>query len=272
MLRLHGKVALITGGGTGIGAATARKFVAEGAHVVIMGRREKPLRSIADEIGAVVAIGDASQTLDARRAVETATGHFGGLDIIVANAGGHDVGAALDVDDAAWQATISANLTSAFTIVREGLRELIPRQGNVLLVSSIAGLAAAPEVVGYVTTKHALVGLTRSIARDYGRVGVRANCLCPGWIRTEMSDVQMDQLAGQRQITREDAYGVVTRDVPLRRAGRPEEIATICAFLCSDEASMITGAVIAADAGAGAVDLPTIAFDRTTENLELPHD
>lgn len=271
MARLDGKVALITGGGTGIGAATARQFVAEGADVAIMGRREPLLREVADEIGALVVVGDASRTEDARRAVQETVQRFGGLDVIVTNAGGHDVGAALDVDDAAWEATIAANLSTAFVLVREGLPELIRRRGSILLVSSIAGLAAAPEVVGYVTTKHALIGLTRSLARDYGPRGVRVNALCPGWIRTAMSDVQMDELAERRDITREEAYELVTRDVPLRRAGDPEEMATICAFLCSGEASMITGSVIVADGGAGAVDLPTIAFDRADEDVAAAH-
>lgn len=260
--RFAGQVALITGAGTGIGAATARRLVAEGASVVLTGRREGPLREVAGSIGdaALVLPGDAADSDAVRGIVADTTDHFGRLDVVVANAGGHGLGAALDTDDRAWREGIEVNLSSAFVTIRESLPALMVNGGSVVLVSSLAGLFAGPGVCGYVTAKHALIGLTRSIARDYGRHGVRANVVCPGWVRTAMGDEQMDEFGASKGISREEAYALVTRDTPLGRPAEPGEVASVIAFLASSDSSIMSGAVLTADAGASAVDLPTIAF------------
>ncbi|HET6213596.1 MAG TPA: SDR family NAD(P)-dependent oxidoreductase [Micromonosporaceae bacterium] len=261
---MAGRVALVTGAGTGIGAATCRRLVADGVRVVLTGRRAALLHQVAAPLGemALAVAGDAAVTADARHAIEAAVGGFGRLDVVVANAGGHFPGAAADTDDESWRHSIHANLDSAFVTVREALPQLIAAGGNAVVVSSIAGLFAGPEVVGYVTTKHALIGLTRSLARDYGHSGVRVNAVCPGWVRTAMADEQMDFLGQRRGIGREEAYALVTKDVPLRRPAEADEIANVIAFLASPAASAVTGAVVVADCGAGCVDLPTLAFAR----------
>ncbi|MEV6561559.1 SDR family oxidoreductase [Nocardia sp. NPDC051756] len=260
--RLAGQVALITGGGTGIGAAAARRLVAEGAAVVLCGRRREPLEAVAAELGdaALVAAGDAANTADVERMVHAAIDRYDRLDLVVANAGGHGLGTVGDTGDADWQLAMQTNVTTAFVTVRSALPHLRVRGGSVVVVSSLAGLFAGPAVAGYVTAKHALIGLTKSLARDYGRDGVRVNALCPGWVRTDMADEQMDVLAAQRGIDREAAYRLVTRDTPLGRPVEPAEIATIIAFLLSADSAAMTGSVVTADAGASAVDLPTIAF------------
>jgi len=260
--RFTGTVALVTGAGTGIGAAVCRRLVAEGGRVVLSGRREGPLADVAGPLGdrALVVPGDAAAAEDARRVVAKAVETFGRLDIVVANAGGHIPGAAADTDDASWHYSIRTNLDSAFVPIREALPQLIANRGNVVVVSSIAGLFAGPAVVGYVTTKHALIGLTRSVARDYGRQGVRVNAVCPGWVRTAMADEQMDVLAERHGIDRAAAYAMVTGDVPLRRPAEADEVANLIAFLASPEASAMTGSVVVADCGATCVDLPTLAF------------
>lgn len=265
MKRLDGKVALISGGGTGIGAAVAERFHAEGAKVVVMGRRAAPCQAVADAIGGMAFVGDAGVTEDAAAAVAAAIDTYGGLDIVVPNAGGHGIGSALDTDDASWAEAVHSNLTTAFVLAREALPQLIERRGSIVVVSSLAGVFAGPNVLGYTTTKHALVGLTRSLARDYGPKGVRVNVVCPGWVTTAMADEQMDMLADRDGITRAAAYDLVTSEVPLRRPATPANIASICAFLASDDAAIVTGAVILADGGAHIVDLPTLAFERDSQ-------
>ncbi|MGC4029692.1 MAG: SDR family oxidoreductase [Steroidobacteraceae bacterium] len=260
-MRFNGKVALITGGGTGIGAAVAQRFVADGGKVVLLGRRRDKLEEVAGPLGGAVVAGDAGNLQDVQAALTCARERFGGLDVLVANAGGHGLGSALDTDDAAWAAALHTNLTTAFVCVRECLPELMARRGNVVVVSSIAGLFAGPSVVGYVTTKHALIGLTRSIARDYGPQGVRINALCPGWVRTDMADEQMEYIRKRHNLaTTDEAYALVTQHVPLRRAAEPVEVASVACFLASDEASMMSGSVVVVDGGSGSVDLPTLAF------------
>jgi NAD(P)-dependent dehydrogenase (short-subunit alcohol dehydrogenase family) len=203
-------VALVTGAGTGIGAAVTRRLVAEGAGVVLTGRRADPLHEVASGLGdrAIVVPGDAAASADAGRVVQAARTAFGRLDVVVANAGGHRPGAAAQTDDEAWRYSIEANLDSAFVTVRAALPSLMDSRGTVVVVSSIAGLFAGPGVVGYVTTKHALIGLTRSLARDYGRHGIRVNAVCPGWVRTAMADEQMDVLGERYGIDREAAYAL----------------------------------------------------------------
>jgi len=124
-----------------------------------------------------------------------------------------------------------------------------------------AGLFAGPEVVGYVTMKHALVGLTKSIARDFGPKGVRCNAVCPGWVTTDMADDEMKVIIDRHRLASiEAAYQLVTRNVPLRRPATPEEVANVICFLASGEAAMVTGAMVPIDGGASVVDLPTIGF------------
>jgi meso-butanediol dehydrogenase/(S,S)-butanediol dehydrogenase/diacetyl reductase len=226
-----------------------------------MGRRLAPLQQVAADLGCAVVSGDAGNTADVRRAIEQTLSQFGRLDVLIANAGGHGIGEALATDDEKWQQAIHSNLTTAFVCIRECLPELIRQKGSIVVVSSIAGLFAGPGVVGYVTTKHALIGLTRSIARDYGPQGIRINALCPGWIRTAMADEQMHIIQDKYQLpSLDDAYSLVTKHVPLRRAATSEEVASVVCFLASSEAAIISGAVIVADGGATAVDLPTLAF------------
>jgi len=257
----EGRVAFITGGGTGIGAEVARQFAAAGGKVVLMGRRRKPLLEVAEPIGGLVVAGDAADAADVKAAIAQARERFGGIDVLVANAGGHGVGELTATDDEAWRMATRLNLDTAFVCARELMPELISRRGNVVVLSSIAGHFAGPAVVGYVTMKHALIGLTRSLARDYGRQGVRTNAVCPGWVRTAMADEQMQVLVDKYQLPDvEAAYALVARDVPLGRAAEAAEVADAVLYLASKRASMVNGTFLMVDGGASAVDLPTIAF------------
>lgn len=260
---VEGKVVAITGGGTGIGAAVARRYAAEGAHVAVLGRRREPLEAVAADTGALVLPTDATDGASVRDALQTAVREFGALDVIVANAGGHGLSPVGETDDEDWQASLATNLTTAFTLLREALPHLIDSRGQAVIVASLAGVMAGPGVAGYTVGKHALIGLTKSAARDYGKKGVRVNAVCPGWVRTPMADGEMDEFMRHAPEVRdrEEAYRTVTRDVPLRRPASPEEIAAIVRFLGSGESSIMTGATIMADGGASIVDLPTVAFE-----------
>jgi len=256
-----GRVVFITGGGTGIGAAVAREVAADGGKVVLMGRRLEPLNEIAGPIGGLVLAGDAANASEVQFALAKARAEFGGVDVLVANAGGHGVGELTSTDDEAWRLATRLNLDTAFVCARELMPELISRRGNIVIVSSIAGHFAGPGVVGYVTMKHALIGLTRSLARDYGRRGVRTNAVCPGWVRTAMADEQMQVLVSKHRLADIDAaYALVSRDVPLGRPAKAEEVADAVLYLASKRASMVNGTFLMVDGGASVVDLPTIAF------------
>jgi meso-butanediol dehydrogenase/(S,S)-butanediol dehydrogenase/diacetyl reductase len=259
---VSGKVVVVTGGGTGIGAAVAERFAKEDAHVVIVGRRAEPLEAVARRIGATAIPADASDADSVRELVRTVLSRFGRLDVLVNNAGGHGFSSVGDTSDAEWAAALQTNLTTAFTMSRECLPALIESTGQIVVISSLAGLFAGPSVAGYTVGKHALIGLTKTLARDYGKHGVRVNAVCPGWVQTPMADAEMDEFAAHAGLSgREQAYETVTRDVPLHRPAAPEEIAAIVRFLGSGESSYITGAVLVADGGAHIVDLPTVPFE-----------
>lgn len=260
-MRFLNKTALITGGGTGIGAAIARRMAAEGGHVVLVGRRAGPLQEVAAETGAMAVAADAADGASMRAVVRQAVERFGSLDILVANAGGHGSGPTISMSDETWAQATRANLDTAFVSARECLPELIKAKGSIVMLASIAGLFAAPEAAGYVTMKHALIGLAKSLARDHGRMGVRTNTVCPGWVRTPMADEEMQYIIAKHGLCDlDEAYALVTKDVPLGRPALPEDIANVVCFLASAEAAMVNGAILTVDGGAGTVDLPTLAF------------
>ena len=259
--RFAGKTALITGAGTGIGAATAHRLAAEGANIVAMGRRADPLEAVAGPIGGEAFAGDAANPADAEAAVALAIDRFGSLDVVVANAGGHGFGTIVETDDAEWQAATSANLDTSMVLLRTALPALQKTKGAICVTASIASLAAPAGAFGYTVMKHAQIGLVRAIARDFGRDGVRCNAVCPGWVTTEMADAEMDELMERTDLsTRDAAYAHVTKDVPLGRPASPDEVAACIAFLCASEAAAVTGAVLTVDGGSTVVDVPTLAF------------
>ncbi|WP_129543646.1 SDR family NAD(P)-dependent oxidoreductase [Serratia sp. 1D1416] len=255
------RVVVITGGGTGVGAACARLLAADGDRVFIIGRRPEPLAALAPEIGAQALVGDASSGESWNTQLLPAIlRQAGRIDCLIGSAGGMGFKRITEMTDQQWQQAMDSNLNSAFASARACLPALVKSGGNLLLVASIASLAAGPEVCGYVTAKHALIGLMRSIARDYGPQGVRANAICPGWVTTPMADEEMQLLMDAHHISLAQAYRMVCRDVPLRRPASAEEIARACRFLCSPDASIITGAALVADGGSTIVDVPTLAF------------
>ena len=260
--RLQGKVALITGGGTGIGAAVARRFAASGASVAITGRRRGPVTEIADELDCLAIEGDTANEADCAAAVAQTVAGFGGLDILIANAGILSAaGSVTELDESDWHGVMDVNVTGVMQIARASVPAMIERGGGAIVtVSSVAGIRSSQGFADYITSKHALIGLTKTLAVDYGAQGIRANTLCPGWVKTPMSDMPVESLAERKGLTPEQARAVMTRHLPLQRMAEPEEIAACVEFLASDDASFVTGATLVADGGGHIVDIGTLAF------------
>lgn len=260
-MRFKGKTAFITGGGTGIGAAVARRLSADGANIVLMGRRREPLEAVAQETDALVVQGDAADGAQVRAAIGQVHRKFGAIDVLIANAGGHGLGPTISMSDETWELATRTNLDTAFVCARECLPDLIRQKGNIVIVSSIAGLFAGPQAAGYVTMKHACIGFGKALARDYGREGVRTNIICPAWVRTTMADEQMEVLVKKHKLNSiDEAYRLVTKDVPLGRPATPEDVSNVICFVASAEAAMMNGSILTIDGGAAVVDLPTLAF------------
>jgi meso-butanediol dehydrogenase/(S,S)-butanediol dehydrogenase/diacetyl reductase len=230
---------LVTGGGTGIGAAIARRLAADGDRVWVMGRRPEPLRAL----GLEAIVGDVTRADDRAHALA----QTGDLDVLVNNAG---------VGGAGWQQTLDVNLTAAHELSRLASDGLARRSGSIVMISSVAGLVATQGAPGYSVSKAGMLMLTRSLAVSLGRRGVRVNAVCPGWVRTPMADSEMLEIADDP----ETGYRKATAHVPLRRPGTPEEVAAAVAFLASSEASFITAACLTVDGGASVVDVGMLAF------------
>ena len=263
------RAVLVTGGGSGIGAAVARMLTAAGSRVAVCGRRADALRAVAAETGALGLVCDVADAGQVARVVEMVAGELGGLDGLVLNAGVIAPGGVADLSPADWSAMVSVNLTGAFLVARAALPHLRAGRGAVVSVASVAALRAAGGMGGYAATKAGLAMLTQSLAVDHAHEGLRANVVCPGWTITEMADEEMAAFGAERGVGVPGAYELVTALVPQRRPAHADEVAAVVAWLLSDAASYVNGAVIPVDGSASAVDVGTVAFDpRISVRLE----
>jgi len=257
------KVMLVTGAGSGIGAATATLATQRAWQVVVCGRRRDALDVVAARTGAAVRVTDVTASGAVDELVATVVTEFGRLDSVVANAGIMAVGSVVDTDPADWDAVMATNLTSVFLLARAAVPHLVTAGGTLVGVSSIAALRSSLSTAAYATSKAGLVALVQSIARDFGPQGVRANVVCPGWVRTEMADGEMAEFGSPLGLSVDQAYSEATELVPQRRAGDPAEVASAIEWLAGSESSYVNGATLVVDGGTILVDGGTVAFDYT---------
>jgi NAD(P)-dependent dehydrogenase (short-subunit alcohol dehydrogenase family) len=252
--RIAGKRAIITGAGMGIGRATAIRFAQEGARVGLIDINraaidEVDLHITASGGEALPLLADVSHEDQVARAVDLAVARWGGLDIVVANAGIELVGEDARVHELAkevWERTIAVNLTGVFLACKHGIRALLASGGgSVICTASPTGLfGCAPTYSAYSASKAGVYGLTRVMANDYARLGIRVNCVIPGFTNTPMTTYFMQN--------DEEREGLL-QSIPLGRPGEAEEVAAVILFLASDEASYVTGAAWASDGGMTAI-------------------
>jgi meso-butanediol dehydrogenase / (S,S)-butanediol dehydrogenase / diacetyl reductase len=257
---LKGKIAIVTGGGTGIGEAVVRRFVACGARVCIAGRRQEMLNEVAKSLpeGSVkICAADVSNEKDVERIVNTALSFEGGLHVLVNNAAiDQNPAGVVDLDVAEWRRMLEVNLTGPFLMMKACIPHMIKAgHGSVINISSLAGLRCNSEMPGFCTTKGGLINLTQQAALDYGPYSVRCNVVCPGATKTDMFTENMEAFAKMVGTNVDDIFARFMKDVPLSRVARPDEMAGICAFLASDDSSFLSGAAIPVDGGAAVVDV-----------------
>lgn len=250
MRRLSGKVAFITGGGTGIGRACALAFAREGAKVAIAGRRPNPLASVAREIEAsageaIAFVCDVTDRAAVQSALDKTEERFGNFNIVVNNAGTVVVATALNTSDEDWNQVLATNLTGTFLVSRAALPALRRGGGGAIVnIGSILGIVARKERAAYCSAKAGVGGLTRAMALDHAVDKIRVNCICPTIVETELGMQAMSKNP-DTQAERERRAA----EIPLGRMGTPDDVAMMAVYLASDEASWITGASFPLDGG-----------------------
>ncbi len=240
MTRFAGKTALVTGGGNGIGAATARRLADEGASVVVADLDEEAARRTADEIGGVAVRCEVTQVDDVDAAVEAARSRNGTLDVLVTCAGIIRDNLLFRMTDDDWDAVIDTHLKGTFNAVRAAQRPMVEqRAGKIVLISSTSALGNRGQT-NYSAAKAGLQGMTKTLAIELGPFGVNVNCVAPGFIATEMTR----QTAERMGVAFAELQAAVAEQVPLRRVGEPADVAGTIAFLCSEDASYVSGQVV----------------------------
>jgi len=246
--RLAGKVGLITGGASGIGAATARRFASEGARVVVVDVNDDGAQTVVREIAASggeasAFHADVTDTRASEAMIRHAVDRFGRLDVLHNNATRGTWSMLADLTVEAWNETVAVNLTAYFLATKFALPVMVRQGGGAIVnMSSAAAVLAEDGLAPYSAAKAGVISLTRSTAAEYGRWNVRCNCICPGMIETPPTRALFGSAPGVRDR--------ITERIPLGRIGKPEEVANVVLFLASDEAAFVTGAAYLVDGGA----------------------
>ncbi|MGD2145197.1 MAG: SDR family oxidoreductase [Anaerolineae bacterium] len=264
-MRLDGKVALITGAGSGIGTAIAERFVADGAKICIAGRRQAKLDEVALKLPAGTVLrcaGDVTKLDNVRRMVETALVFTGKLDVLVNNAAIDPGGATVvDTDAELWHRVLETNLTGPFYLMKAAIPHMVEGGGgSIINIASLGGLRCLPGMPAYCTSKAGLIMLTKQVALDFGPANIRCNAVCPGGTRTAMLEQSLGALAEVLETDLDGVFSCISSMVPLRRTADATEIAGICSYLASDDSTFMTGSALLIDGGAAIVDVSGAAL------------
>jgi len=245
--RLEGTIAIVTGAGSGIGRACALAFAREGAKVALVGRRKNRLEEVAREIGssALVMAADVSQKKDDARVVEQTVSHFGGLNVLLNNAGVLHIGTAEGITEAQWDETFNVNVRGLWLLSIAALPYMRKAGGgSIVNMASVLGINGARQRAAYASSKGAVVLLTKCMAIDHAPDHIRVNAICPGFVETEFTAKVFSEAPDPDAVRRER---IAVH--PIGRLGEPEDIAGLAVYLASDESSWVTGAVFPVDGG-----------------------
>jgi NAD(P)-dependent dehydrogenase (short-subunit alcohol dehydrogenase family) len=245
-----GRHALITGGGTGIGAATARALAAEGARLSLLGRRLEPLQAIAAETGGTAITCDVTERADIERAFGEARAANGPFDLVILNAGIGDSAPFQRTKREAWDRVIATNLTALFDGAQLALPDLVDGEDKrLVIVASVAGLRGAAYAAPYVASKHGAVGLARSLALEFVKTGLTVNAVCPSFVDTPMVDDSAARIHRATGRSQDEARGALAAMNASGRLVTAEEVADTILHLCKPSSRSITGAAITIDGG-----------------------
>jgi NAD(P)-dependent dehydrogenase (short-subunit alcohol dehydrogenase family) len=250
---LAGRHALITGGGTGIGAAAARQLSVAGAKITVTGRRREPLEAIAAETGAAIAQCDVTDRAEIDRAFAEARATNGPIDILVVNAGIAESAPFHKMTRDSWTRIMATNLTGAFDCAQAAIGDLLASDsGRLIFIASVASLRGIPYAAHYGASKHGLLGLSRSLAAEYAKTNLTVNAVCPGYVDTPMTDLSVARVSKITGRSEEQARGAITNMNASGRLVHPDGIGTMILTLCLPQSRDINGAAITIDGGTSA--------------------